>query len=378
MKSNISRRNFLMKSLRHTGALSVLVSALPFLSSCSTLDEYLIEDQFDFDQEVVIVGGGVAGLFAAYELKRNKIPFKIFENSSRLGGKIQTIGNVEWGAFEFQKNDTLLNALVKELNLEKLELEQQKWTLKRGASALIEELSEIVQGLIPEKQIRLQHELLSVRKIGSRYQLTFRTAGRERIYFARRIVLAMPQSAILKLRHLGDIKDVQPLLNQLAHARNWTNIRVNVNLTDLNKEYKKASRIDADAIRTHFYKLTSAASAQIFISQRLNQVVLTFRMTPDHPLRPIQHLESFIQKLTHPDFVLTSENCKDWGGEVMDSRASQEIDVKSIAFPAGRLKIVSESLVAVSGLPTSLASRSSIESLLQLVKQEVQFFKLDI
>lgn len=368
----INRRQFLTTALWGSAGLSLL----PLLSSCSTLDEYLIEDQFDFENEVVIIGGGIAGLYAAYELKKNKIPFKIFEASHRLGGKIQTIDKTEWGAFEFRKNDTLLTKLAKELNLEKVDLDNRTWTFKRGASALIEELSEIVQGLIPEKQIRLQHQLTTVRKLGSRYQLVFQTGQRERMYFAKKVILAMPQTALMKIRQINEIKDVKPILDQLSQARNWSNIRVVVPTNQISANFKKGLRINEDLVISAFNKMTSAQTAQVSARQRGDQVLFTFRLTLDHPLRPIQHLEGFMQKVTYPQFSLTSENTKDWGLDAQDSRAQQEIDPRSIAFPTGRLRILCESFVPV--MPTSLATKSSIESLLQLVNHEVQFFKLDI
>lgn len=40
--------------------------------------------------EVAIVGGGISGLAAAWELTRNRLPFHLFEASARLGGVIET------------------------------------------------------------------------------------------------------------------------------------------------------------------------------------------------------------------------------------------------------------------------------------------------
>lgn len=373
-RSGINRRQFLTTALWGSAGLSLL----PLLSSCSTLDEYLIEDQFDFENEVVIIGGGIAGLYAAYELKKNKIPFKIFEASSRLGGKIQTIDKTEWGAFEFRKNDTILTGLTKELNLQRMDLDAKTWTLKRGASALVEELSEIVQGLIPEKQIRLQHQLVSVRKLGSRYQLIFQTGQRERMYFARKVILALPQSGLMKLRQIQEIKEIKPILNQLAQARNWANIRVVVPAKQISANFKKGLRVNTDLVEQVFYKMTSQQTAQIAAQRRGEQVLFTFRMALDHPLRPIQHLEGYMQKVTSADFALNADNTKDWGMDALDSRSLQEIDVRSIAVPSGKLRIVCESFVPVTEMPMSLANKSSIENLLHLVDQEVQFFKLDI
>src|ERR1700687_3468284 len=40
--------------------------------------------------DVIIVGGGIAGLATAYELHRRSVPFVLFESGSRVGGVILT------------------------------------------------------------------------------------------------------------------------------------------------------------------------------------------------------------------------------------------------------------------------------------------------
>jgi protoporphyrinogen/coproporphyrinogen III oxidase len=73
-------------------------------------------------QHVVIVGGGISGLSAAYDLARAGIPHTLFEKQPRLGGVIQTrVENdcvLEFGPDSFlaAKPDAL--ALIKELGLE--------------------------------------------------------------------------------------------------------------------------------------------------------------------------------------------------------------------------------------------------------------------
>src|ERR1700684_549905 len=73
-------------------------------------------------QHVVIVGGGISGLSAAYDLARAAIPQTLFEKQPRLGGVIQTrVENdcvLEYGPDSFlaAKPDAL--ALIKELGLE--------------------------------------------------------------------------------------------------------------------------------------------------------------------------------------------------------------------------------------------------------------------
>nr|MDQ3421517.1 FAD-dependent oxidoreductase [Acidobacteriota bacterium] len=39
---------------------------------------------------IAIIGGGIAGLSAAYELSTRRVPFTLFEGSPRLGGLVRT------------------------------------------------------------------------------------------------------------------------------------------------------------------------------------------------------------------------------------------------------------------------------------------------
>ena len=41
--------------------------------------------------EIVIIGGGISGLFFAYLCHKEKIPFLLIEAKDRLGGCIETI-----------------------------------------------------------------------------------------------------------------------------------------------------------------------------------------------------------------------------------------------------------------------------------------------
>ncbi|MGZ3770995.1 MAG: flavin monoamine oxidase family protein [Bdellovibrio sp.] len=124
-KSSLSRREFLK--------ISALNSSVLALSGCTSLDQFFIGDKRDLRTEVLILGAGAAGLAAAFELKKRKIPFRIFEASSRVGGRIQTAdvfpegGPVaELGAEFFESNHSAVFNLAKELNLPVTEIEMIK------------------------------------------------------------------------------------------------------------------------------------------------------------------------------------------------------------------------------------------------------------
>ncbi|MBV2169443.1 MAG: FAD-dependent oxidoreductase, partial [Bdellovibrio sp.] len=120
-KSSFTRREFLKVSALGTSALA--------LSNCTSLDRYFMGDIRDLKNEVVILGAGAAGLAAAFELKRKKIPFRIFEASSRVGGRVQSVsvfpsgGPVaELGAEFFEGSHSQVFDLAKELSLPVREL----------------------------------------------------------------------------------------------------------------------------------------------------------------------------------------------------------------------------------------------------------------
>lgn len=115
-KSLLNRREFLKASALSTTAMA--------LGSCTSLDRYFMGDKRSLNAEVAILGAGAAGLAAAFELKKKKIPFRIFEASSRVGGRVQSVslfaegGPVaELGAEFFESTHTAIFDLAKELNL---------------------------------------------------------------------------------------------------------------------------------------------------------------------------------------------------------------------------------------------------------------------
>ena len=50
--------------------------------------------------EVVIIGAGLSGLAAAYELKQAKVPFHILEVTPRVGGRVSTVHDPRQGKAE--------------------------------------------------------------------------------------------------------------------------------------------------------------------------------------------------------------------------------------------------------------------------------------
>lgn len=70
---------------------------------------------------VAIVGGGITGLSAAWELQRRAMPYIVLESANRLGGKLQTAQidgfQVEWAADSFLTSNPHAAQLCAEIGL---------------------------------------------------------------------------------------------------------------------------------------------------------------------------------------------------------------------------------------------------------------------
>ena len=62
-----------------------------WLSSAYLLNQSLFPRTFNPD--ILIVGGGIAGLNAAYTLQKQGLTVPVFEASNRVGGRMMTLNN---------------------------------------------------------------------------------------------------------------------------------------------------------------------------------------------------------------------------------------------------------------------------------------------
>lgn len=71
---------------------------------------------------VAVIGGGITGLTAAWDLKRRGVPVRLFEADDRVGGVIQSIRReghlVEFGPNSILETSPLIRELVRSLGLE--------------------------------------------------------------------------------------------------------------------------------------------------------------------------------------------------------------------------------------------------------------------
>ena len=77
----------------------------------------------NYNYDIIIVGGGISGLFSAYKLSPTYLKILLIESSDILGGRIETFSknNIKYdcGASHFHKSHGKLLSLLSELKLEK-------------------------------------------------------------------------------------------------------------------------------------------------------------------------------------------------------------------------------------------------------------------
>ena len=70
----------------------------------------------NYDYDIIIIGGGISGLFLAYKLSNTNLKIIVLEGSSDLGGRIQTIKkediSYEAGAARFHASHTKIMTLI--------------------------------------------------------------------------------------------------------------------------------------------------------------------------------------------------------------------------------------------------------------------------
>ena len=115
----------------------------------------------NYNYDIIIVGGGISGLFTGYKLSETGLRILIIESSERLGGRIKTIHTndilYESGAARFHKTHTKLLSLINELDLKNdiIELpEKIDYILRKGKKYKTENkltLNELLNAVIDSK-----------------------------------------------------------------------------------------------------------------------------------------------------------------------------------------------------------------------------------
>jgi monoamine oxidase len=115
-----TRRDFLQ-----WGSLLAGGAVASSATGCAQLDRMIVGDGADETKRVMILGGGIAGLVAARELRKNNVSYRIFEGSSRIGGRLFSLPEfneagqaADLGAEWFSDEDDFLLSLCRELKID--------------------------------------------------------------------------------------------------------------------------------------------------------------------------------------------------------------------------------------------------------------------
>lgn len=122
---NQGRRKFLKQAVHAGLGIGAGAAGVGFLQGCSSFDRMILGGAPRDPHQVVILGGGLAGLTTAYFCKKNAIPFVLYEGSSRVGGRVLTLRDfnsasqsADLGAEWISRQHELVLKLAKELNVD--------------------------------------------------------------------------------------------------------------------------------------------------------------------------------------------------------------------------------------------------------------------
>jgi monoamine oxidase len=195
---------------------------------------------------VVIIGGGLAGLYAGYLLQQRGIEFKIVEASARLGGRIlcqphsseaDNRLSVDLGPAWFWPHQTEMLALMQSLNIDYFEQYNQGEALfeadaqspiERFQPAYMESLRvtggmyHLIDSLavkLPSNVIERNYKVDHIETVDGVWQVTSDDHSKQ-IYRANKLVIATPPRVIIDKLKLPD-EELQPLKSKLSRLPTW-------------------------------------------------------------------------------------------------------------------------------------------------------------
>lgn len=206
--------------------------------------------------DVIIIGAGLSGLSAAYQLKKAGISFRIIEAQDRLGGRIETIYGhddtpMEMGATWFGSEHVNLLGLLSELNIgyfeqhtegialfETMSFEPPQqyyvpsnshsaYRVKDGTYSIIEALNRH----IGKEQIVLNSKIVEIAVADNKLKIT---DSLQNHFFCTYVIVALPpQLAIHSIQFSPELP--QTLIQVMQKTQTWMSGSIKFSV-----EYKKA------------------------------------------------------------------------------------------------------------------------------------------
>jgi hypothetical protein len=234
-----NRRTFIKYS-------AALTAAAGLLSSCASFDDYLFDDKSILDDEVVIIGGGIAGLYLAKLLRAKQMPFRLYEAGNSLGGRIKSFSGRDYGASILYKSDVLANQLIDELKLTRIALDKDKFFIADGMGSLVDTLKDRIIGLIPYRNFRMRNQLIEIQKLKSGYDLTLQIGQGQKKVRCQRVALAVPPSQWPRIKGLLELPEMEEARNLYNSVQTESAIRILLPLAALAGTPKAVSDFDLE------------------------------------------------------------------------------------------------------------------------------------
>jgi hypothetical protein len=300
-KSYYNRRNFIKNWLTATAS----VSAYSLLSSCSSFDDYLFEDRNSFNDEVIIVGGGVSGLYLGYKLRTKATEFRLFEGSNTFGGRIKSNSGIDYGASLIGNDNVLAGELLKYLSIETKAVDKDFVYLVDGMQRLPDSLVERVVGLIPYRNFRLRWKLVAIEKISSGYTLTFENPNGQKKFSCRKIALAIPPTQWTSVDGLLELPEMKWANSWLASLETQNTIKFVLPLSAIGNSSKSL-------VETSYENLNLRQVVKRGRSSPLVEVDVSYLSKQDFSIDYIYNALKKKLQINHPLQKLSTEQFYDW------------------------------------------------------------------
>ena len=197
-------------------------------------------------KEVIIIGGGISGLYTAFKLQQSNISYLLLEAKSILGGRIEgrpTLQNselsVDLGPTWFWPHQNKIKQLLTTLEVEWFEQHSEgdmlyhldpaekpsrthnsetmtSFRVKGGMHKVISALA----GGLEHTNLKIDHSATAVQKDKSRWLISALSRSRERTFEAKQLILALPPRLILKYLTPGKYLSSE-LIKALQSQQTW-------------------------------------------------------------------------------------------------------------------------------------------------------------